>query len=159
VQVLKKLENIKAKGVQLKLEREAAAGGASAVGKEGRLMGVLLACIISRVGQNHIYTVYIRYFWLGNHQIYSVYIRIYTVLADPTDRSPCCHIQMQAAYGVSNGGKASNSAVALAVRSLTYVEEEDCLNSAHFKRACSSPSPPKDESGTSAVVHCLSTLK
>jgi predicted secreted protein len=30
------------------------------------------------------YTVYIRYFWLGNHQIYGVYIRIYTVLANPT---------------------------------------------------------------------------
>ena len=25
---------------------------------------------ICRVGQNHIYTVYIRYFWQGNHQIY-----------------------------------------------------------------------------------------
>ena len=24
-----------------------------------------------------IYTVYIRYFWLGNHQIYGVYIRVY----------------------------------------------------------------------------------
>jgi len=32
----------------------------------------------------YIYTVYIRYFWLGNHQIYGVYIRIYTVLANPT---------------------------------------------------------------------------
>ena len=37
----------------------------------------------SRVGQNHIYTVHIRYFWLANHQIYGVYIRIYTVLANP----------------------------------------------------------------------------
>jgi hypothetical protein len=92
VQVLKKLENIKAKGVQLKLEREAAAGGASAVGKEGRLMGVLLACIISRVGQNHIYTVYIRYFWLGNHQIYSVYIRIYTVLANTNHFTCMCWV-------------------------------------------------------------------
>jgi len=25
---------------------------------------------ICRVGQDHIYTVYIRYFWQGNHQIY-----------------------------------------------------------------------------------------
>ena len=41
-------------------------------------------CHMSRVGQNHIYTVYIRYFWLGNNQIYGVYIRIYTVLANPT---------------------------------------------------------------------------
>ena len=38
---------------------------------------------ISRVGQNHIYTVYIWYFWLGIHQIYGVYLRIYTVLANP----------------------------------------------------------------------------
>jgi hypothetical protein len=38
---------------------------------------------MSRVGQNHIYTVYIRYIWLGNYQIYGVYIRIYTVLANP----------------------------------------------------------------------------
>ena len=37
----------------------------------------------TRVGQDHIYTVHIRYFWLGNHQIYGVYIRIYTVLANP----------------------------------------------------------------------------
>jgi len=29
------------------------------------------------------YTVYIRYFWLGNHHIYGVYIRVYTVLANP----------------------------------------------------------------------------
>ena len=39
---------------------------------------------ICRVGQNHIYTVYKRYFWLGNHQIYGVFIRKYTVLANPT---------------------------------------------------------------------------
>jgi hypothetical protein len=38
---------------------------------------------MNRVGQNHIYTVYIRYFWLGNHQIYGVCVRIYTVLANP----------------------------------------------------------------------------
>jgi len=36
-----------------------------------------------RVGQNHIYTVYIRYFWLGNHQIYGHIRCIYTVLANP----------------------------------------------------------------------------
>ena len=46
------------------------------------------------VGQNHIYiyiyTVYIRYFWLGNHQIYGVFIRIYTVLANPK-KTTCCH--------------------------------------------------------------------
>jgi hypothetical protein len=37
-----------------------------------------------RVGQNHIYTVYIRYFWQGKHQIYGHIRCIYTVLANPT---------------------------------------------------------------------------
>ena len=45
---------------------------------------------MTRVGQNHIYTVYIRYFWLGNHQIYGVYIRIYTVLANPRYDACAC---------------------------------------------------------------------
>jgi len=45
-----------------------------------RIVTVLYIC---RVGQSHIYTVYIRYFWQGNHQKYG-YIRcIYTVLANP----------------------------------------------------------------------------
>jgi len=38
---------------------------------------------IRRVGQNHIYTVYIRYFWRGNHQIHGHIRCIYTVLANP----------------------------------------------------------------------------
>ena len=38
-----------------------------------------------RVGQNHIYTVYIRYFWQGNHRIYGHIWCIYTVLANPTN--------------------------------------------------------------------------
>jgi hypothetical protein len=46
--------------------------------------------ISSRVGQNHIYTVYIRYFWLGNHQIDGVYVRIYTVLANPRHKGKNC---------------------------------------------------------------------
>jgi len=37
-----------------------------------------------RVGQNHIYTVYIRYFWQGNNQIYGHIRCIYMVLANPT---------------------------------------------------------------------------
>jgi hypothetical protein len=41
---------------------------------------------VDRVGQNHIYTVYIRYFWLGNHQIYGHIRCIYTVLANPKRR-------------------------------------------------------------------------
>jgi len=43
-------------------------------------------CVIDRVGQNHIYTVYIRYFWQGNHQIYGHIRCIYTVLANPSYR-------------------------------------------------------------------------
>ena len=46
-----------------------------------------------RVGQNHISTVYIRYFWLGNHQIYGVYIRIYTVLANPRNVCLMCALR------------------------------------------------------------------
>jgi len=37
-----------------------------------------------RVGQNHIYTVCIRYFWQGNHWIYGHMRCIFTVLANPT---------------------------------------------------------------------------
>jgi len=36
-----------------------------------------------RVGQNHIYTVYIQYFWQGNDQIYGHIRCMYTVLANP----------------------------------------------------------------------------
>jgi hypothetical protein len=39
--------------------------------------------LMIRVGQNHIYTVYIWYFGLEITK-YTVYIRIYTVLANPT---------------------------------------------------------------------------
>jgi len=38
---------------------------------------------IYRVGQNHIYTVCIRYFWQENHQKYGHIRCIYTVLANP----------------------------------------------------------------------------
>jgi len=37
---------------------------------------------IYRVGQNPIYTVYVRYFWQGNHQIHGHIRCIYTVLAN-----------------------------------------------------------------------------
>jgi len=40
--------------------------------------------VIFRVGQNHMYTVYIWYIWQGNHQIYGRIQCIYTVLDDPT---------------------------------------------------------------------------
>ena len=38
-----------------------------------------------RVGQNHICTVYIRYFWHGNYEKYGHIRCIYTVLANPTN--------------------------------------------------------------------------
>ena len=41
--------------------------------------------LMSRVGQNPIHTVYIRYFWLGNHQIYGHIRCMYTVLANPSN--------------------------------------------------------------------------
>jgi len=44
---------------------------------------VLCVFCICRVGQNHTYTVYIRYFWQGHHQIYGHIRCIYTVLANP----------------------------------------------------------------------------
>jgi hypothetical protein len=40
-------------------------------------MSTLLIC---RVGHNHIYTVNIRCFWLGNHHIYGVYKRFWPTL-------------------------------------------------------------------------------
>ena len=40
-----------------------------------------------RVGQNLIYSVYIRYFWQGNYQIYGHIRCIYTVSANPTKRA------------------------------------------------------------------------
>ena len=38
---------------------------------------------MDRVGQNHAYTVYMRYFWQGNDQIYGRIRCICTVLANP----------------------------------------------------------------------------
>jgi hypothetical protein len=43
--------------------------------------------VMCRVGQNHIYTVYIRYFGQGNHQIYGHIRCVYTVLANPSNVS------------------------------------------------------------------------
>ena len=39
---------------------------------------------VGRVGQNHIYTVYIQYFWQGNHQIYGHIRCIYRIWFWPT---------------------------------------------------------------------------
>jgi hypothetical protein len=42
-------------------------------------------CVMIRVGQDHIYTVYKRYFWQGNHQIYGLIRCIFTILAYVSD--------------------------------------------------------------------------
>jgi len=44
---------------------------------------------IAKVGQDHMYTVYIRYFWQGNHRIYNHIRCIFTALANPTYSSYC----------------------------------------------------------------------
>jgi len=38
---------------------------------------------ISKVGQNHMYMVYIQYFLQGFHQMYGHIRKLYTVLANP----------------------------------------------------------------------------
>ena len=50
----------------------------------GELSWRSYSSLICRVGQNHIYTVYIRHFLQGFHQIYGHIRRIYTVLAHLT---------------------------------------------------------------------------
>jgi len=45
---------------------------------------------MARVGQNHIYTFYIRCFWQGNHQIYGHIQCIYTILSNPTQSCKSC---------------------------------------------------------------------
>ena len=47
-------------------------------------LAVVAVVLMCRIGQNHIYTVYMRYFWQGNHRIYGHIRCMYTVLANPT---------------------------------------------------------------------------
>ena len=68
--------------------------------------------VIYRVGQNRIYTVYIWYFWQGNHQIYG-YIRcIYTVLANPS------HVSQQTKYRTCQVHHLASSQVLLCISHL-----------------------------------------
>ena len=74
---------------------------------------------ITRVCQNHIYTVYIRYFWQGIHQIYGHIRCIYTVLANPIcnltphsiARSPFSHLfyKQKTRFGVAPSWSSSPS--------------------------------------------------
>jgi hypothetical protein len=55
---------------------------------------ITLLLHILRDGQNHIYTLYIRHVWQGNHQIYGHIRCVFTVLVNSThtawlDRWPC----------------------------------------------------------------------
>jgi hypothetical protein len=54
--------------------------------------------VMSWVGQNHIYTVYTRYFWQGNHRLYGHIRCIYTVLANPSDESSRSHSDDRCVY-------------------------------------------------------------
>ena len=47
------------------------------------------------------YTVCIRYFWLGNHQKYGHIRCIYTVLANPTYVLSCARVLYQSLAGVN----------------------------------------------------------
>jgi len=59
-------------------------------------LGLLLALWHeSSVGQNHTYTVHIRYFWQGNHQIYGHIRCIYTVLAYPSQEHKITWLEPQ----------------------------------------------------------------
>jgi hypothetical protein len=51
--------------------------------------GSLRSCKIIRVGQNHMYTVYKRYFWQGNCQMYGHIwcVYTYTVLTNPNNNA------------------------------------------------------------------------
>ena len=50
---------------------------------------IYIRCLYGSVGQNHIYTVSIRYFWQGNHQKYGRTWCMFTVMASPkNDNQP-----------------------------------------------------------------------
>jgi len=49
-------------------------------------LGAISKLLMTRVGQNHIFTVYIQYSWQGNHQICGHNTCIYTALANPTHK-------------------------------------------------------------------------
>jgi hypothetical protein len=59
---------------------------------------------MSRVGQNHTYTVHVRYFWQGNHQIHGHIRCIYTVLANPSVRLRLgiIRVKIRAGFGTSS---------------------------------------------------------
>ena len=64
----------------------------------------LRPCANSRVGQNHIFTVYIRNFWQGNHQIYGHIRCKYTVLATLANGcgEPCAELQEIAVFALNS---------------------------------------------------------
>jgi len=57
--------------------------GLRAEGEQGWPRPHVIFILILRVGQNHMYTVNIRYFWQGNRYSYGHTRCVYTVLANP----------------------------------------------------------------------------
>ena len=86
-----------------------------------------------RVGQNHIYTVYTRCFWQGNHQI-NCHVRcIYTVLANPAHTHITYkHVPMQLTQSCTcnlhNHAQLTHSQVIEALRAGTTVPGYEVQN-------------------------------
>ena len=59
-------------------------------------------CYVFGAGKNHIYTVYVRYFWQEIHQIYGHIRCIHTVLANPSYvfGAGKNHIRLRCTYGI-----------------------------------------------------------
>ena len=68
----------------------------------------------------YIYTVYVRFFWQGNHQIYGHIRCVYTVLANPTHTASLCtaykshgyHVLLFAKYVQAEKSEGSHAALA-----------------------------------------------
>ena len=71
-----------------------------------------------RFGQNPIYTVYIRYFWQGNHRIYGHIRCIYTVLANPTYVLKFCTTNVATPHCTSSTSSAGRPAAGTLLKSL-----------------------------------------
>jgi len=61
-----------------------------------------LPYVITGVGQNNLSTVYIQYFWQGNHQIYGVYTIYHMLTHTHTDTRTDTHTHTQLAPDLHN---------------------------------------------------------
>ena len=75
-------------------------------GGRGRWVG--FARCVARNGQNHIYTMYIRYFWLGNHRLYGhircIYIRFWPTICMCVCVHSLCECFVHACGGLGLSG-------------------------------------------------------